>query len=101
MDAVTGDIAGDGLIADIKFNRSAVLQVDVLRTGAQAERHDQRKDQFKDFLHFFYHSYSLLCDGMGIVIVVIQFRAQSFRKLFQQRLCATIAKKRSHSHRPL
>ena len=53
MDTVTGNIAGDGLISDIEFNRSAVLQVDVLRTGAQAERYDQRKDQRNDFLHQF------------------------------------------------
>ena len=44
VDAVAFNSAGDGLTADIEFHGSAVLQAYTLRTGAQAERHDQRKN---------------------------------------------------------
>ena len=53
VDAVAFDSTGDCLTVHIEFHGSAVLQVDVLRTGAQAERHDQCKDQRNDFLHQF------------------------------------------------
>lgn len=53
VDAVAFDSTGDYLTVHIEFHDSAILQAYTLRTSAQAERHDQRKNQCKDFLHRF------------------------------------------------